>query len=108
MADDLVLRVYHASDTLPADERYGLRAQMRRGAISTASNIVEGCARQTEGEYRHFVNIAFGSAAEVRYLVGLAERLRYISTKAARELDSAYEDLLSGLNRLIAAIKGME
>lgn len=108
MADGLVLRVYHVTDSFPADERYGLRSQMRRDAISTASNIVEGCARRTEREYGHFVNIAFGSAAEVRYLVGLAARLRYIPTRVARELDDAYDDLLSGLNRLLAAIDVME
>jgi four helix bundle protein len=108
MADDLVLRVYHVTDSLPVEERYGLKAQIRRAAVSVATNIVEGCARRTEREYGHFVNIAFGSAAETRYLLGLASRLRYIGPRFAGELDSAYENLLNGLNKLIAAIEVME
>ena len=107
MADDLVLRVYHVTRTLPVEERYGLQAQIRRAAVSTASNIVEGCARRTEREYGQFVNIAFGSAAETRYLVSLALRLQYIPPRVARELDVEYEKLLSGLNRLLGAIETM-
>src|SRR2546425_12773073 len=67
MADDLVVRVYHATRGLPVEERFGLQAQIRRAAVSTASNLVEGCARRKTGEYLQFVNVSFGSAAETRY-----------------------------------------
>ena len=107
MADDLVLRVYHATKTLPADERFGLQSQIRRAAVSTASNLVEGSARRTTREYLHFVNMSFGSAAEMRYLLTVAARLKFLSTEV-EQLDASCEKLLSGLQRLIRTLESMQ
>ena len=85
MADDLVLRVYHATKILPAEERFGLQAQIRRAAVSTAANIVEGCARKKPKEYGHFLNVACGSGAEARYLLTVANRLQLLPTAVSRE-----------------------
>ena len=106
-ADQLVLRVYHATRTLPVDERFGLQAQIRRAAVSTASNIVEGCARRTTREYQHFVVIALGSASEARYLLSVAYRLDMVPAPAHKELDKSYHGLLKGLERLIATLETM-
>lgn len=82
LADALVVRVYHATRHVPAEERYGLQRQVRRAAISVPCNIIEGCARRTGREYLHFINIALGSAAETRYLLDLAScALRHTSTR---------------------------
>jgi four helix bundle protein len=74
-ADALVLAVYKWSDGLPADERYVLRSQIRRCAVSITANIVEGSARTGQAEYINHLNIAVGSAAELGYLVDLAGRI---------------------------------
>jgi four helix bundle protein len=61
----LVTNVYLASQSFPKDERFGLTAQLRRAAVSVPSNIAEGQARLTIGEYRQFLGVAKGSLAEL-------------------------------------------
>ena len=65
LADQLVLTVYHETQTFPKTEMFGLTSQMRRAAISICSNIVEGCARHSEADYVHFLDMAFGSSQEL-------------------------------------------
>jgi len=78
LADEIVLMIYSITFHFPKEEIYGLTSQMRRAAISVPSNIVEGCARNTEPEYIRFLDIAFGSLRELNYQLGLAIRLGYI------------------------------
>jgi len=64
-ARDLVVVVYESTARFPAQERYGLAAQMRRAAVSVASNIAEGTGRGGEREFLRFLYIALGSATEL-------------------------------------------
>lgn len=75
LADRLALLVYKSTASFPREEVFGLTSQMRRGAVSIASNIVEGCARESLADYIRFLDIAYGSAREVEYQVSLARRL---------------------------------
>jgi four helix bundle protein len=86
LADELALRVYKATRLLPTSERYGLQSQIRRASISTATNIVEGCARDSNREHDRFFEMAFGSCREVIYLVDLAARLEMLDAKVAAQL----------------------
>ena len=107
LADALVVRVYAATRDCPPEERYGIQTQIRRAAVSVACNVVEGCARRTSREYLHFINVAFGSASEVRYLLGLAMRLGMVRGQEAVALCDAYDELLKKLQKLLHAIERM-
>ena len=79
LADSLALAVYRATKSFPRQELFGLTSQMRRAAVSVASNIIEGCARYREAEYLRFLEMAFGSTREVEYQTTLACRLEYLN-----------------------------
>ena len=68
-AHKLIFSIYQRTRDFPRDEWFGLRAQMRRSAVSVPSNLVEGNARTGERDYLRFLNIALGSACELNYLV---------------------------------------
>ena len=104
-ADALLFEVYCATAVFPVEERYVLQAQLRRAAISAATNIVEGCARRTTREYVQFLNVANGSTAEARYLLGVSRRLGFLSGAAEADLVERYTVLMKGLQNLIASLK---
>jgi four helix bundle protein len=98
----VVEQTYALSALLPAAERYGLCAQMRRSSVSIPSNIAEGQSRGTARNCLNFVRIALGSSAELETQVELARRLRFVSHEATRELQSSIERvrrLLYGMRR---------
>lgn len=67
LADEVVLLIYRATREFPKEEIYGLTSQMKRAAVSVPSNIVEGCAHESQTEYLRFLEIAFGSLRELHY-----------------------------------------
>ena len=84
----------------PASERYGLQSQMRRAAISTPTNIVEGSAREGENDYLRFLDIAFASSRELVYLTSLASRLSYLKENEGKELIELGERVAGALASL--------
>ena len=71
-AHRFVLDLYRHTQGFPAEERFGLTVQLRRAAVSVASNIAEGCGREGERDFARFLSIAGGSASEVEYQLLLA------------------------------------
>lgn len=104
MADELVAHVYAATARFPAEERFGLQAQIRRAAVSVPTNIVEGSARRSTRDYAHFLTVALGSASETRYLITLSNRLGMMDSKEHALLDARYGELLRAMEKLIAAL----
>ena len=75
----LVTQVYVVTRSFPREERYGLTSQIRRAAVSVPSNIAEGQARLTPGEFRQSLGIAKGSLAELDTQLIIAENLGYLT-----------------------------
>jgi four helix bundle protein len=96
----LAVAVYRMTSAFPADERFGLTAQMRRAAVSVGSNIAEGCGRRGNRELLQFLYIASGSASELAFQLQLACALAFGEEPTA---DATRNELLSlqrMLNRL--------
>jgi four helix bundle protein len=88
LADRLALAVYRHTRAFPREELFGLTSQLRRGAVSVPSNIVEGCARNSEADYLRFLDIAYASTREVEYQLSLAARLGYLQPEHHQELSA--------------------
>jgi four helix bundle protein len=87
LTHELVLAVYHHTQAWPIQERYGLRSQIRRAAVSAAANIVEGAAKRGSREFRRYLDITLGSLAETSYFLLLAKDLSLISEADWQKLE---------------------
>jgi len=101
LADELALLIYRMTASFPREELYGLTSQMRRAAISVASNIVEGCARDSQADYLRFLHMAFGSLRELHYQVSLAKHLGYFSDQDSSVIEPKIVEAEKVLNSLI-------
>ena len=99
-ADDLFILVHKLVKEFPLAERYELSSQLRRAAYSVAANIVEGFAREHRKERLQFLNVSWGSLAEMGYCLHVARRLGYIT-------DATYEQFELDVRRVGAPLSGL-
>ncbi len=104
-AMDLVDEVYDVTDLFPRHEIYGLTAQLRRAAVSIASNIAEGQARYSKPDFRHFLRQARGSLAEVQTQVLIALRRKYIPAARCEKIEDRIEEVARIMNGLIRSME---
>ncbi|MGN0006613.1 MAG: four helix bundle protein [Alistipes sp.] len=97
----LAKNVYEIVKLLPKEEQFGLSSQMRRAAISIPSNIAEGQARNSSKEFKNFLSVAKGSAAELETQLLLCVEIGYC---AATDIDTAVS-LLAEVVKMINAIQ---
>jgi four helix bundle protein len=100
-AVQLTLEVYRITQSFPPSERFGLTSQLQRAAVSVPSNIAEGHARSTRGEYRNFLSIARGSVIEVEVQLFLAEQLGYVQSHLLMKA----RDHCDAISRMITKLK---
>jgi four helix bundle protein len=105
LADELALMIYKATKVFPNEEIYGIRAQMRRAAVSVPSNIVEGCAREGENECLRFLSIALGPLRELHYQFDLSRRLGYFDNFDVSAYEPKFIETEKVLGALIRSIK---
>ena len=103
LADQLAVMAYKQTRGFPREELFGLVSQMRRCAVSVASNIVEGCARNSVSDYIRFLDIANGSVRELEYQISLATRLGFLSDNTT--LSPLVEETAKVLNGLIRSLR---
>lgn len=102
----LAKEVYQLTQSFPTEEKFGLVSQMRRAAVSIPSNIAEGQARNTTGEFVQFVSHAEGSLAELDTQIRLSIELEFCreaTVKFIQELIIEEQKMLKSLRRSLKA-----
>jgi four helix bundle protein len=101
-ARNVVKLIYQETEKFPNSELFGLSIQMRRAAVSVASNIAEGSCRTSEKDKSRFYEISYGSVVELRVQATLAHDLKYLSDENLNLLIQEFDQIarmLSGLRR---------
>ena len=98
---EIVKDVYVLTKDFPKEEMYGLTSQMRRSAISIPSNIAEGFKRFHPKEYKQFLYVTLGSAAELETQLILTNDLAMVKFHQIASL----LDKIDHLGKMITLLK---
>ena len=101
----LVKQVYALTATGQLSRDFGLRDQLRRATVSIPTNIAEGFERSFHKEYLHFLNIAKGSAGELRSLLRVSLEIGYIAQPQYEEIKAVVVELSKCLSGQIGALR---
>lgn len=101
----LVVEVYRGTASFPREEMFGLTSQMRRAAVSVASNIAEGKGRFSDRELSQFLAVARGSVFEIETQIVIALKLGLMANNEASKLSNRCAEVGRLLNGLIRAVK---
>jgi four helix bundle protein len=100
-AMDLTVSVYRVVEKFPSEERFGLRSQATRSAVSIAANIAEGSAKSSQRDYKRFCEVALGSSFELETHMLVAGRMGWLADESVLKLISEEQKMLSAfINRL--------
>ena len=100
-----VKRIYAFSESLPKEEKFGLISQIKRASVSIPSNIAEGCSRNSDKEFKRFLEIALGSAFELETQLIIIKELNGIKEEDVKILNNDLNKLQRSINSLIQKIK---
>ncbi len=104
-AIEIAEEIYLVTKEFPRQEMFGLVGQMRRSAVSIASNIAEGAARQSKPEFLRFLYISTGSASELDTQLEISARVGLLEHSKASMLQSRVDRLSKIMFGLIRALK---
>lgn len=102
---ELVTAIYKATSQFPEEEKYGLTSQLRRSSVSIPSNISEGFGRNSQGDFKRFVNISMGSLFELQTQIEVAKNLEFIPEEAFEKLYNDTREIERMMSSFIRTLK---
>jgi four helix bundle protein len=103
---ELVKFIYrYIAPDFPHDEKYGLTSQMKRAAYSIPFNIAEGCGKNSDKDFSHFLDTSLGSANELEYCILLTSELGYLEMDKYNLLNGKIGTIRAMLINLIRSIR---
>jgi four helix bundle protein len=84
---------------------YGFRDQITRAGVSIMNNISEGFCRNSDAEFRHFLNISKGSAGEAKSMYYIAEDQKFVDNDISNERRNNTQQLINSISALMKYLK---
>ena len=105
---DYATTIYKLTSSMPWFEKKGLCDQLQRSVVSISSNIAEGCARPSDIDFCHFLDLALGSAFEIETQMLIAKNVGYIEEKTYTSLSEELQAIERQLHGLIRTIRSKQ
>ena len=102
---DVIESVYRLTEKFPNGERYGLISQMRRAAVSVASNVAEGAARKGSQEKIQFLTLARSSLSELDAQLEISVRIGFLNENDYQKIDESLDEISRMLQGLIQSCR---
>lgn len=102
---ELATVIFEVTKKFPKSELYGLISQLRRAAFSIPSNIAEGFCRGSKAEFRQFLQISFGSGAELETELTIAKNTKMLDDSTFQLLMAKLDEIMRMLNTMITNIR---
>lgn len=100
-AIELSTKIYSLTQNFPAEEKFGIISQIRRAAVSIASNIAEGTSRNSEKEFCYFLQVSLGSSYEMETQIVIARNLNFLNNEA-------FNDIIISITEIQRMISGLQ
>ncbi len=100
----LVKQIYEIAALLPNEEKFGLKSQMQRASVSISSNIAEGCSRNSNIEFKRFLEIAMGSSFELETQLIIVTELKFIEIEKTKYIFENISKLQKMINSFISKL----
>ncbi len=107
-ADKFAYTVYQLTKKFPKNELFGIISQLRRAALSVPLNIVEGFARYSLAHHCRFLEIAYGSLKEAKYLIYFSYREKYVNKEEYEKSINLSEEVGKMLWKKIQTLKNQQ
>ncbi len=98
---ELASAIYRVTKSFPKEEKFGIISQMRRCSVSISSNRAEGAGRNSDKEFRQFLNISFGSCSELETQLIISQNLEYLTKGEFEEITAELTEIQRMLFTLI-------
>ncbi|MBI5464033.1 MAG: four helix bundle protein [Ignavibacteriales bacterium] len=105
---EIAEKVYELAAKLPAEEKFGLKSQLQRSAVSIPSNIAEGCSRDSNAEFKRYLQIAIGSSYELETQLILTRNLRLLNAGSVEVILERVSQEQRKLNSFIGKVRAQQ
>ena len=102
---EFITNIYKLTERFPREELYGLTSQIRRAAVSVASNIAEGAARSSAAERKRFFEIARSSLVEIDTQIEISINLGHCKKEDLTDIENQMNHIFAMLSNLISKTK---